>query len=86
MQISNPFSRPTNQDRKYFPLGTSTATPAAGYFASAAGLASEQLIFDAIAELSNEQEVRDVLVGLLGSHALARDFIKWRMPRRFAHT
>lgn len=28
MQISNPFSRPANQDRKHFPLGTSPAKPA----------------------------------------------------------
>jgi hypothetical protein len=28
MQVSNPFSRPSGQDQKYFPFGTSTATPA----------------------------------------------------------
>lgn len=28
MQIYHPFARPANQDRKHFPLGTSTAKPA----------------------------------------------------------
>lgn len=79
MQVSNPFSRPANQDRKYFKLGTSTAKPAAGYFADAAGLSSEQDIRDAIADLPSEQDIEDALVGLLGSRQLARDYMWWRM-------
>jgi hypothetical protein len=79
MQVGNPFSRPANQDRKHFPLGTSTAKPAAGYFADAAGLSSEQVIRDAIVGLSSEQETEEALVELLRSHLLARDYMRWRM-------
>jgi hypothetical protein len=79
MQVSNPFSRPANQDRKHFPLGTSTAKPAAGYFADAAGLSSEQEIKDAIAGLSSEQEIDAVLIKLLRSYELVHDYKRWRM-------
>jgi hypothetical protein len=79
MQVSNPFSRPANQDRKHFPLGTSTAVPAAGYFADVAGLSNEQVIRDAIAGLSSEQEIEATLVNLLGYHSLAHDYMRWRL-------
>jgi hypothetical protein len=79
MQVYVPFARPANQDRKHFPLGTSTARPAAGYFADAAGLSSEQEIRDAIAGLSSEQEIEDALVKLLRYHSLARDYMRWRL-------
>ena len=65
MQQFQPFARPANQDRRHFALGTSTARPAAGYFADAAGL-------------SSEQEIENALVKLLG-YSLAYDYMRWRM-------
>ena len=79
MQVSNPFSRPANQDRKHFELGTSTAKPAAGYFADAVGLSGEQVIRDAIAGLSGEKEIEDALFKLFRHRPLARDYMRWRM-------
>jgi hypothetical protein len=79
MLVYNPFSRPANQDRKHFELGTSTAKPAPEYFADAADLPDEQVIRTAVAGLSDEQEIKDTLVNLLGSYSLARDYMKWRM-------
>jgi hypothetical protein len=78
MQQFQPFARPANQDRRHFALGTSTARPAAGYFADAAGLSSEQVIRDAVAGLSSEQEIENALVKLLG-YSLAYDYMRWRM-------
>lgn len=52
-----PYSHAAGQDQRYFPLGSSSATPAAGYFADAAGLSSEEEIRDAISGLSGEQEI-----------------------------
>ena len=74
-----PYPRAANQDRTHFDLGASTARPAAGYFAAVAGLSSEQQIADAIAELTDTQEIENTLVELLGSWRIARDYMKWRM-------
>jgi hypothetical protein len=74
-----PYGHAAGQDRKHFPLGTSPARPAAGYFADAAGRSSEQEIRDAIAGLSDEQEIEGALVKLLRSRWLARDYMRWRM-------
>jgi hypothetical protein len=74
-----PYPRAANQDRTHFNLGASTARPAAGYFAAAAGLSSEQQIVDAIAELTDTQEIENTLAELLGSWRLARGYMKWRM-------
>jgi hypothetical protein len=79
MQVSIPFARPANQDKKHSPLGTSAAKPAAGYFADAAGLSSEQVIRDAISGLSNEQEIEEALFNLLRCRSLACDYMRWRM-------
>jgi hypothetical protein len=67
------------QDRKHFPLGTCKARPAAEYFATATGLASEQVIRDAIAGLSSEREIEDVLVYTLGSRWFAFEYMRWRL-------
>jgi hypothetical protein len=79
MLVYNPFARPANQDRKHFPLGTSTAKPAPGYFADAAGLSDEQEIKDAVAGLASEQEIEYALVKLLRCYRLARGYMQWRM-------
>jgi hypothetical protein len=79
MLVYSPFALPANRDRKHFPLGTSPAVPAAGYFADAAGLANEQVIKDAVAGLSSEQEIEEALVKLLRDYDLARGYMRWRM-------
>jgi hypothetical protein len=77
-----PYGHAAGQDQRHFPLGASSAIPAAGYFADAAGLSSEQEIKDAIAGLSDEQEIEDALVKLLGELWLARGYMRWRMRIR----
>jgi hypothetical protein len=79
MQVYEPFARPANQDKKHFELGTSTARPAAGYFAGVADLPSEQVFRDAVAGLSSEQEMEDALFKLLPSRFFAREYMRWRM-------
>ncbi len=74
-----PYPRAANQDRTHFDLGASTARPAVGYFAAAAGLSSEQQIVDVIAGLEDKQEIENTLAKLLRSRRMARDYIKWRM-------
>ena len=76
------YGRQAGQDRKDFPLGTSPAVPASGYFADARGLANEQVIMDAIAGLSDPKEIEDVLTELLRSYLLARQFMWWRLKMR----
>jgi hypothetical protein len=73
------------QDRKHFPLGTSKAVPASGYFADVAGLANEQLIKDQIAGLSSAQEIEDALFKVFSHNRyMARDFMKWRLGMKNA--
>lgn len=79
MQVYEPFARPANQDKKHFDLGTSTARPAAEYFAGFADLASEQVLRDAVVGLSDEQAIEDALFKLLSSRSAARDYMRWRM-------
>jgi hypothetical protein len=80
MLIYQPFARPANQDKKHFDLGTSSARPAAGYFAGVLGIASEQEIMDAIAGLSNETEIENALYDLFREdRKQAHDFMWWRM-------
>lgn len=74
-----PYGRVAGQDRKHFELGTSPAIPAAGYFADAAGLTNEQVIRDAVAGLSSEQEIEETLVKLLRDYRLAHGYMRWRM-------
>jgi hypothetical protein len=59
-----PYPRQANQDRAYFPLGTSTARPAVGYWAARAGLSNDQQIKDAIAGLTDPQEIKATLIEL----------------------
>lgn len=77
------YGRQSGQDRKDFPLGTSTAVPAPGYFADARGLANEQVVMDAIAGLSDRKEIETVLAELLRSQPLARQFMQYRLKMRF---
>ena len=75
-----PYPRVANQDRTHFDLGASRAMPGQGYFAAAAGLSSEQEIVDAIAELTDRQEIENTLVTLFGGRRqMALDYMKWRM-------
>lgn len=74
-----PYPRVAGQDKSHFPLGSSPAIPAAGYFADAAGLANEQVIKDAVAGLSSEQEIEEALIKLLRDYDLARGYMHWRM-------
>jgi hypothetical protein len=67
------------QDKKHFPLGSSPAKPAAGYFADVLGWANEQMIRDKIAGLSDEQEIEDVLFKLFWNRDQARSFMQWRL-------
>ncbi len=78
-----PYPRVAGQDRTDFPLGTCTAPPAPGYFADAFGLANEQVILDAIAGLTDPQEIEDALmVPLNGDRCQARDFMRYRLKMR----
>lgn len=79
MQVYEPFAQRANQDKKHFALGTSTAKPAAGYFAGVADLQSEQLLRDAVAGLTSEQEIESALLRFLPSSSFAREYMKWRM-------
>jgi hypothetical protein len=81
MQVGNPFSRPANQDRKHFDLGTSTAVPAPGYFAGVLGVKDEQVIKDAISGLG-DHEIEDALFNLFQNRQIARDFIRWRVWKK----
>ena len=76
------YGRQPGQDRKDFPLGTSRAVPAPGYFADARGLANEQVIKDAVAGLADAKEIEAVLTDLLRSGQQARDFIWYRLKMR----
>ena len=77
-----PYGRTAGQDRTDFRLGSSRAVPAPSYFADVAGLANEQVILDAIAVLSDRQEIEDALTTLLNSRSQARDFMWWRLKMR----
>ena len=77
-----PYPRAAGQDRADFPLGTSKAVPSPGYFADAAGLENEQVLKDAIAGLSDGQEIEDALTERLQSRQQARDFMWWRLKMR----
>jgi hypothetical protein len=61
MQVFQPFARPANQDRRYFPLGTSTATPAKEYMTDFR---------------TNAQKFEDSLAELLGSRERARAYVE----------
>jgi hypothetical protein len=77
------YGRQAGQDRKDFPLGTNRSPPASGYFADAFGLANEQVIMDAIADLTDPQEIEDALtVRLNQDRGQARDFMWWRLKMR----
>ncbi len=67
------------QDKIHFALGTSDARPAMGYFADIAGLPSEKPIEDAVAGLTDPQEIEKTLVKLLWSQRVAHEYMKWRM-------
>jgi hypothetical protein len=74
MQQFQPFARPANQDRRHFPLGTSTKRPARGYWAARAGLSNDYQVEEAIAGLSDPQEIRAALIELAG-YDFARDYM-----------
>jgi hypothetical protein len=74
-----PYPRAANQDRTRFDLGDSTARPRDGYFADVAGLSSEQEIVNAVAGLTDRQEIEKILVDKLGSQQMACQYMKWRM-------
>jgi hypothetical protein len=61
-----PPPREAGQDRAHVPLGTSTAPPARGYWADRAGLSNNYQIEEAIAGLSNPDEIQATLIKLLG--------------------
>jgi hypothetical protein len=56
------YPRVAGHDKIHFSLGTSSARPAAGYFASVAGLSNEQEIVALIAGLSNEVEIERLYI------------------------
>jgi hypothetical protein len=60
------YPRLPGQDRAHFPLGTSEAKPAAGYFGAWAGLSSDKEIENAIAGLSDIGQIRGALIRLAG--------------------
>ncbi len=75
MQVYVPFARPANQDRKHFDLGGSTARPAKGYWAARAGLKNDYQIEEAIAGMTNAEEIQVTLIKLLG-YSCAHDYMK----------
>jgi hypothetical protein len=78
-----PYPRVAGQDKAHFPLGTSRAVPASGYFADAFGLANEQVIMDAIAGLTDPQGIEDAITTRLrGNRYQAGDFMWWRLKMR----
>jgi hypothetical protein len=64
------------QDRKHFPLGTCKAPPARGYWAGRAGLSNDYQVEEAIAGLSDPQEIKAKLIDLSG-HDFARDYMTY---------
>ena len=70
------YGRQAGQDRKYFDLGTCKAPPARGYWAARAGLSNDYQVEEAIAGLSDPQEVKAKLIDLAG-YAFARDYMTY---------
>lgn len=64
------------QDKKHFPLGTSTAKPARGYWASRAGLSMDCQVEEAIAGLVDPREIKARLIKLAG-YDFARDYMTY---------
>lgn len=54
------------QDKKHFPLGTSPARPARGYWADRAGLSNDYQVEEAIAGLTDPKEIKAKLIDLAG--------------------
>lgn len=85
MQVFQPHSQPAGQDRRDFPLGSSPARPAAGYFASAAGVEDEKVFHDAIVGLTSYDEIHAALSGVFKNlwrpmaEYQATSFMKWRL-------
>ena len=71
-----PYHRVANQDRAHFPLGMSTARPAAGYWAARAGLSNDYQVEEVIAGLSDPHEIRAKLIELAG-YNFARDYMTY---------
>ncbi len=69
-----PYPRQAGEDRRHFPLGTSTAKPAVGYWAARAGLSNDYQIEEAIAGLSNPDVIQATLIELLGYNC-AHDYM-----------
>ena len=74
-----PYPRVAGQDRTDFPLGTSKAVPAPGYFADVAGVANEQVIADAVAGLSSQEDIEEALIELFQNYCVAREYMRRRM-------
>ena len=60
------YPRLPGQDKKYFRLGTSPARPARGYWAARAGVSKDYDIEEAIAGLSDPEEIKAALIKLGG--------------------
>jgi hypothetical protein len=71
-----PSPREAGQDRKHFELGTSNAKPARGYWAARAGLSNDWQIEEAIADLTDAQEIQTTLIKLLG-YDCAHDYMTY---------
>ena len=70
------YGRQAGQDRKYFALGTCEAPPARGYWAGRAGLSNDDQVEQAIAGLSDPQEIKAKLIDLAG-YEFACDYMRY---------
>lgn len=61
-----PYPRQAGEDRRHFGLGISSAPPARGYWAARADLKNDWQIEEAIAGLTEVQEIQAKLIDLLG--------------------
>jgi hypothetical protein len=74
-----PPPRQANQDKMHFPLGSSPARPASGYFADVLGIANEQMIRDQMTGLSEDKEIEETLFKLFWNRDQAHSFMYWRL-------
>lgn len=84
MLVYQPFSRPANQDKKHFDLGSSPAKPAAGYFAGVLGIKSEEEIWNAIEGLPPKDIEEALYKFFREDRRMARDFMRWRLGMKHA--
>jgi hypothetical protein len=70
------YGRQAGQDRKHFALGTCKAPPARGYWAARAGLSNDYQVEEAIAGISDPQEIKAKLIDLAG-YDFASDYMTY---------